>query len=163
MQATDFAIGDEKRHKTGRFTEKSASIQWTSIVVIITLLTGGLGAIVLWAADARIDQKYATDKDVQAVQKLVAEQVEIITSTVKQNTKTVRATAASVDGLTLVVLDLRIRDLDDEIIDLRRSRDRNPSSWSSQDERSLRDRLSALSDMQLQRNVLFQRALNSTP
>jgi len=145
-----------------KFSDQSAGGQWATLLTIMALLTGSFGGLVLWAADARIDQKYATDKDVRSVQAEVAAQVQIITETVQQNTRTVQATATSVDGLTLVVLDLRIRDLDDEIFDLQRDKIRGPGSWSDRDERGLRDRLSGLADLRIQRDRLFTRILEAT-
>jgi len=96
-----------------KFTDQSAGRQWSAIIGIIAVVFGGFGAAVWSAGDTIIDLKYATDEDVRAVQETVVQQFEAIQRTVELNTKTVRATSSSVDGLTLVVLDLRIRDLED--------------------------------------------------
>ena len=142
-----------------KFSEQRATVQWSTLAGIIAFITGSFGAIALWAADKKIDEKFATDEDVKAVQEQVVSQVELITKTVETNTKTVQATASSVDGLTLVVLDLRIRDLDEELIRLERAKEREPGAWSERDERNLRDREKALADLKLQRDTLFTRII----
>lgn len=163
LHLSEVTPGEERRTNTGKFTERSAGFQWAALVAIITILIGGLGAVVLWAADARIDQKYATDVDLYTVQSEMAAQVRLITESVNENTRTVRATTRSVDGLTLVVLDLRIRDLDDELIDLALEKQINLGSWSTRDDRSMRDREKTLTDLHVQRNRLFKRILEVVP
>ncbi len=144
-----------------KFTEKSAAVQWSTLAGIIAFLTGTFGAIMLWAADKKIDEKYATDEDVRMVQEQVVAQVEVITRTVETNTRTVQATASSVDGLTLVVLDLRIRDLEAEIVKLEHEKTDQPSRWSERDELNLRDRDKSLTDLKVQRDRIFTRILEA--
>ena len=144
-----------------KFTDQSAGRQWGIIFTIIGVLFGGFGAAVWSAGDTIIDLKYATDEDVKAVQETVVQQFEAIQATVQANTKTVRATSASVDGLTLVVLDLRIRDLEDDLIDLEAEKLRVGSSWTPRNERTIRDRDKALADLLIQRDRLFTRILDS--
>ena len=146
-----------------KFSDRSAKSQWTIIGVIASILFGGGGAAIVWAGDAALDLKYATDADVLAVQEQVQQQFESISDTVKANTATVQATANSVDGLTLVVLDLRIRDLDNEMIDMDRDRVANPTTWTDRDQRNLRDRQKALADLKIQRDRLFTRILENVP
>ncbi len=152
-----------KEQMNQKFTDKSAKSQWTIIGIISTVLFGGGGAMLLWAAEARIDETFATDADLLAVQETVSAQFKSISDTVEVNTATVKATANSVDGLTLVVLDLRIRDLDNEVIDLDRDQAANPDTWSDRDARNLRDRKKALSDLRIQRDRLFTRILENLP
>lgn len=142
-----------------RFSEQSSAVQWSALAAIITFLTGGFGAAVLWAADARINEKYATDEDVRAVQETTSNQVKRIEATVESNTKFVRQVGDSVDGLTLVVLDLRIEDLDAELIRLENEKRAAGSAWKSTDERDLRNKQKALDDLRLQRDRLFERIL----
>lgn len=144
-----------------KFTDQSAGKQWLILGAFITFLTGSAGAVMVWAADAFIDQKYATDVDVRAVQELVVKQFEAIQHTVEANTKTVQATASSVDGLTLVVLDLRIRDLEDDLIDLKAEKVRVGTGWTPRNERTIRDRDKALADLLIQRDRLFTRILEA--
>lgn len=144
-----------------KFTDRSAKSQLAIIGIITSIIFGGLGAAVWSAGDTVIDLKYATDKDVLAVQETVQQQFESISETVKANTATVQATANSVDGLTLVVLDLRIRDLDNELFESNRERTASPGSWSDRDERNLRDRTKALADLKVQRTRLFTRILEA--
>ncbi len=143
-----------------QFSEQSTGVQWGSIAAIIGLLFSGFGAT-LWAGgDLIIDQKYATDADVKAVQEQVVQQVEQIKGIVETNTRTVQATSASVDGLTLVVLDLRIRELQDVQFDLVSEKTNAGANWSNNDERELLDLRKALSDLNVQRDRLFQRILD---
>lgn len=145
-----------------KFTELSQGIQWSSLAGIVAFLTGAFGSIMLWAADSKIDEKYATDADVKAVQEQVVAQVEVITTTVQQNTRTVQATASSVDGLTMVVLDLRIRDIQEEIVLLEHEKTDNPNRWSDRDELNLRDRDKSLTDLKVQRDRIFSRVLEAS-
>ncbi len=143
-----------------KFTDQSAGRQWGIIVTIIGVVFGGLGAAVWSAGDTVIDLKYATDEDVKAVQETVVQQFEAIQATVQANTKTVAATSSSVDGLTLVVLDLRIRDLEDDLIDLESEKLNAGDNWTARDERTMRDRDKALADLKVQRDRLFTRILD---
>lgn len=144
-----------------KFTDQSAGKQWSAIIGIIAVVFGGFGAAVWSAGDAIIDLKYATDADVRAVQETVVQQFEAIQRTVQLNTKTVQATSASVDGLTLVVLDLRIRDLEDDLIDLESEKIGAGANWTARNERTMRDRDKALADLKVQRDRLFTRILDT--
>ena len=140
-----------------KLSEHGAGAQIGIILAIMTFLFGVGGSFVLWAADAKIDQKYATDADLLAVQLEVVAEVEKITTTVTENTTTVRATANSVDGLTLVVLGLQMSDLEGEIAALEADKRNQGAGWNERDERNLRDRQRALSDLELQRTALLNR------
>lgn len=142
-----------------KFSEHSAGIQLTQIIGVMTFLLGVGGSFMLWAADAKIDEKYATDADLLAVQEVVQAQVETITTSVTENTTTVRATASSVDGLTLVVLGLQIEDLEGEIVNLEAEKRQEAAAWSERDESDLRSKQRALSDLGAQRQILMQRIL----
>jgi len=144
-----------------KFTDQSAGRQWGIIITIIGVVFGGFGAAVWSAGDTVIDLKYATDADVKAVQETVVQQFEAIQQTVQANTKTVAATSSSVDGLTLVVLDLRIRDLEDDLIDLEAEKINAGANWTARNERTMRDRDKALSDLKVQRDLLFTRILSA--
>ncbi len=144
-----------------KFTDQSAGKQWSAIIGIIAVVFGGFGAAVWSAGDTIIDLKYATDEDVKAVQETVVQQFQAIQRTVQANTATVKATSSSVDGLTLVVLDLRIRDLEDDLIDLEAEKINSGANWTARDERSMRDRDKALADLKVQRDRLFTRILDS--
>ncbi len=146
-----------------KFTDRSAKSQLAIIGIIVSIIFGGLGAAVWSAGDQLIDLKYATDADVLAVQEQVQQQFESISRTVQANTATVKATANSVDGLTLVVLDLRIRDLDNEVFESNRERVASPGAWTDRDQRTLRERESALADLRIQRDRLFTRILENIP
>lgn len=144
-----------------KFTEQSALKQWSAILGIIAVVFGGFGAAVWSAGDTVIDLKYATDEDVKAVQETVVQQFDAIQRTVQLNTATVKATSSSVDGLTLVVLDLRIRDLEDDLIDLESEKINAGANWTARNERTMRDRDKALADLKVQRDRLFTRILDS--
>jgi hypothetical protein len=144
-----------------KFTDQSAGRQWSAIIGIIAVVFGGFGAAVWSAGDTIIDLKYATDEDVRAVQETVVQQFDAIQRTVQANTATVKATSSSVDGLTLVVLDLRIRDLEDDLIDLESEKINAGDNWTARNERTMRDRDKALADLKVQRDRLFTRILDS--
>lgn len=142
-----------------QFSEQTSGAQWGTIATIIGLLFGGAGAAVWAAGDLIIDQKYATDADVKAVQEQVVQQVQQIKDTVELNTRTVQATSHSVDGLTLVVLDLRIRELQDVEFDMESEKTNAGSNWTTDDNRELLQLKKSLSDLNVQRDRLFQRIL----
>ena len=144
-----------------KFTDQTAGKQWSAIIGIIAVVFGGFGAAVWSAGDTVIDLKYATDEDVKAVQETVVQQFTAIQQTVQANTKTVQATSSSVDGLTLVVLDLRIRDLEDDLIDLEAEKINSGANWTARNERTMRDRDKALADLKVQRDRLFTRILDT--
>ena len=140
-----------------KFSEASTVSQISQILGLVAVFFTIFGAAFYALADQQIDAKYATDADLLAVQETVQMQVETITTTVTENTKVVRATSNSVDGLALVVLGLQISDLDDDIIDLEAEKRKEAAAWSERDERGLRDRQRALSDLELQRTTLLER------
>ncbi len=142
-----------------KFSDHSAGIQITQILGVMTFMLGVGGSFMLWAADAKIDEKYATDADLLAVQETVSAQVERITTSVTENTTTVRATASSVDGLTLVVLGLQISDLESAIVNLEAEKRREAAAWNERDENDLRAKQRALNDLGAQRQILMQRIL----
>ena len=140
-----------------KFSEASTVSQISQILGLVAVFMTLFGAALFALADQQIDQKYATDADLLAVQTTVQMQVETITTTVQENTKTVRATSNSVDGLALVVLGLQISDLDDDIIDLEAEKRADGAAWNERDERNLRDRQRALADLEIQRTMLLER------
>jgi hypothetical protein len=144
-----------------KFSEQSTGVQWGTLATIIALLFGGFGAAIWAAGDNIIDQKYASDFDLKAVQEQFAQQFEAFQKTVEQNTSTLKSTAASVDGLTLVVLDLRIRDLEGIKFDLESDKTNAGANWNSGDERELVGLRKSLSDLNTQRDRLFERVLSA--
>jgi hypothetical protein len=143
-----------------KFSEASTVSQLSQILGLVAVMFTLFGAA-LWAlADDQIDKKYATDADVLAVQETVQAQVTVITTSVQENTKVVRATANSVDGLALVVLGLQITDLEDTIINLEEEKRKEAAGWNERDERNLRDKQRALSSLEIQRTALLERLVN---
>ncbi len=140
-----------------KFSEASTVSQISQILGLVAVFMTLFGAALFALADQQIDKKYATDEDLLAVQQTVQTQVETITTTVTENTKVVRATSNSIDGLALVVLGLQISDLDDDLIDLEAEKRAEAAAWSERDERNLRDRQRALADLELQRTTLLAR------
>lgn len=142
-----------------KFSEHSGGIQLAQILGIMTLFFGVGGSFMLWAADQAIDDKYATDEDLLAVQTTTNEAVFEIKTAVEANTATVKQTARSVDGLVLSLLDVRINDAEDEIAALEADKREASAAWNERDERNLRDRQKALSDLTVQREALFARLI----
>ncbi len=140
-----------------KFSEASTVSQISQILGLVAVFMTIFGAALFALADQQIDQKYATDEDLLAVQEQVVAQVETITTTVQENTKTVRATSNSVDGLALVVLGLQLTDLEDEIVALEAEKRNEGAGWNERDERNLRDRQRALSSLEIQRTALLER------
>lgn len=146
-----------------KFSEASFLSQLGQIFAVVGGFMTLFGAA-LWAlADQQIDEKYATDEDLQAVQETVAAQVTRIEETVTENTTTVRATASSVEALALAVLGLQISDLEEEISQLEADKRREGAAWNERDERNLRDRQRALDDLNRQRSALLDRLVAGDP
>lgn len=146
-----------------KFSEASTVSQISQILGLVAVFMTLFGAALFALADQQIDEKYATDEDLQAVQVTVAAQVTRIEETVTTNTKTVQATATSVDALVLSVLGLQISDLEEEIVDLERQKRADAAGWNERDETHLRDRQRSLADLELQRNALLQRLTAGPP
>lgn len=144
-----------------KFSEQSTGVQWGTIATIIGLLFGGLGATIWAAGDNIIDQKYASDNDLKAVQEQFVQQFNAALATIEQNTATVKSTAASVDGLTLVVLDLRIGDLENIKFELESEKTNAGANWNTGDERELVGLRKSLGDLNTQRDRLFERILSN--
>ncbi len=140
-----------------KFSEASTVSQMSQILGLVAVFFTIFGAAFYALADQQIDKKYATDEDLLAVQETVELQVETITTSVQENTKVVRATSNSVDGLALVVLGLQVSDLEDEIVALEAEKREEAAGWNERDERNLRDRQRALSSLEIQRTALLER------
>lgn len=140
-----------------KFSEASTVSQMSQLLGLVAVFMTIFGAAFIALADQQIDQKYATDEDLAAVQAQVVIQVETITKTVQENTKVVRATSNSVDGLALVVIGLQVSDLEDTIINLEAEKRKEAAAWNERDERNLRDRQRALSSLEIQRTALLER------
>ena len=105
-----------------KFSEASTISQISQILGLVVVMMTIFGTAFVALADQRINEKYATDEDLRAVQETVEAQVTRIEETVTTNTTTVRATADSVDALVLSVLGLQISDLEEEIVELEREK-----------------------------------------
>ena len=140
-----------------KFSEASTVSQMSQILGLVAVFFTIFGAAFFALADQQIDKKYATDEDLLAVQQTVELQVETITTSVQENTKVVRATSNSVDGLALVVLGLQMTDLEDTIVALEAEKRKEAAAWNERDERNLRDRQRALSSLEIQRTALLER------
>ena len=144
-------------------THQSFAKQLSTLLGLIAVFVTVFGGIALWAADGAIDQKYATDADVKAVQKTVEASVSRIEETVSANTKAVGHTSSSVDGLALVVMDLQIDKLEKEIRAIEREKRQEAAAWNERDEGGLRDKQRALADLNTQREILFDRLIANRP
>lgn len=148
---------------TGKLSEQSGARQIASILGIVALCVTIFGGITIWAADSAIDQKYATDADVKAVQETTEAAVVRVEAAVNTNTTAVKATSSSVDGLTLVVMDLQIDKTEGEIRALEREKRTEAAAWNERDEDGLRDKQKALADLSTQREILFARLIANQP
>lgn len=147
-------------HEPKKFSDLSA---WKQILQLIAMgLAAGLPvmAVLAWAADQRINEKYATDQDLAAVQEQVTRSVEELKSESAANTSALKQTARSVDSLTLTVIDLQIRELSDDIERLMRERRADGNDWTTAQAARLREKERALADLEAQRKVLFQRLIS---
>jgi hypothetical protein len=119
-----------------------------------------VGGTILWAADVRIDEKYATDEDLKAVQENLYIQIDGLADKVERNTDASTKTARSVDALTLSILDIQIADLEADIHQLEREKRQQGAAWVESEERALREAQRRLDDLQAQRAILFQRVIS---
>lgn len=144
-----------------KFSEQTLLGQLGTLLALVAGFMTLFGAAFLALADQEIDKKYATDEDLLAVQTTVSEEVSTIKDTVEANTRTVQSTASSVDGLTLVVMDLQIDKIEGEIRGLEAEKRAEAAAWSERDEDQLRDKQKALADLNTQREILFTRLIAS--
>jgi hypothetical protein len=142
-----------------KITEQSAVGQVASFGGLITAVIFPIVLALAWFGDTIADTKYATDEDVLAVQQQVAQDVQIIKVAVEANTATVGATGKAVDGLTMVVLDLQIGELEAEIVELEAEKREDAAGWSERDETDLRGKQRALQSLDTQRTAAINRVL----
>jgi len=140
-----------------KITEQSAIGQVASFTGIISAVLLPLFGAAIWAGDMAADSKYATDADVLAVQTEVKDQVDEMKTLVEANTAAVSDTAKSVDGLTLVVIDLQIGELEANIIQLEAIKREEGAGWNEREETDLRNKQRALDNLDAQRAALFTR------
>lgn len=145
-----------------KFNERSAIGQLAALAGIITALGIPIGGALLWAGDTIVDQKYATDADLASVQQVMTEQILDLKGAVETNTGAMAATGKSVDGLTLVVLDLQIDKIEAAIRADEREKRGQGAGWSEREEDTLRDKQKALADLTMQRGILFARVINGS-
>ena len=146
-----------------KFTETTALKQLATVAAMIGALITTFGGLALWAADNKIDEKYATDADLKAVQVEVSKEIGELKTVVRENTMTVGHTVKSVDSLTLVVLNLQIEKIEDAISELEREKRTEAANWNEREEKDLRDNQRALADLEVQRRALFARLINGPP
>jgi len=142
-----------------KLSEQSLLAQLSTVLGFVAICVTLFGAITLRAADSKIDEKYATDADLASVQAVVTEQIDGLTTVVTTNTDTSNATARSVDGLTLVVLDLQRKEIAAEVFRLEAAKREQAANWNQTEEGQLRDAQQALQDLNTQRAVLFARVM----
>ena len=135
------------------------------LAILVGMLAGTgipIGGTLLWAADVRINEKYATDEDLKAVQENLNIQIEALAETVESNTEASSHTARSVDALTLSILDIQIAQLEAQIHQLEVEKRSQGATWVESEERALRESQRRLTDLQAQRAILFQRVISPT-
>ena len=143
-----------------KITDQTAAGQFFSFGGMIVAVVFPLIAALAWFGDTVADTKYATDEDVLAVQQQVAQDVQTIKVAVEANTATVAVTGKAVDGLTMVVLDLQIGELEAEIVELEADKRDDAAAWSERDETDLRGKQRALASLDTQRTAAINRVLN---
>lgn len=143
-----------------KLSEQSLLGQLTTVLGFIALCVTLFGTIALRAADQTIDDKYATDVDLLAVQETVTAQVERIELAVSSNSTRIEATTRSVDGLTLTLLDLQRKELAAEVFRLEAEKRSQSANWNQTEEAELRDTQQALQDLNTQRAALFARVMS---
>ena len=148
---------------TQKLSEQSGAKQLASVLGIVAVFVSLFGAGFLALADQTIDRKYATDDDLKAVQETTEAGIERIETAVNTNTKAVRVTSSSVDGLTLVVMDLQIDKLEGQIRADEREKRAEAAAWNERDEDGLRGKQKALADLSTQRELLFARLIANQP
>lgn len=139
-----------------KITEQTFIGQLSSVLSLVTLVVGLFGGLVLLAADTAIDEKYASDADLQSVQRQFSKQVNALTETVNRNTKVTSETSKSVQALALTMVTIQIQNLEVTIKELEGERDIQGGAWSAAAEKTLRGLQRTLQDFELQRRHLFQ-------
>jgi hypothetical protein len=145
-----------------KFTEQSTMGQFGVILGLIAMMTTLFGGVALLAADQAIDQKYATDSDVKAVQEQFAHQVGALSSSVNENTKVSREMSRSVHALTLTMVTIQIRDLEQTVRQLKSEKVAQGVQWSTAAERTLSDMQRTVMDLGVQRQRLIQNPIGDS-
>lgn len=126
-------------------------------------MIGPLFVVLIYAADQRLDEKYATDKALEATRNEFTEMATDIRRVVYDNTEKMEAVTHSVDGLTMAVLDMQIAKLEARIAMLKRSKarreHRGDNGWTRHDEAGLTEKKYQLADFVSQRGRVFQRVI----
>lgn len=147
-------------HQPKKFSELTPWQQLWRSLAILGLSGSAITGALLWAADKKLDEKYATDSDLATVQEQVSEAVDQLKTATTRNTQALEAVAESTDSLTLAVIDIQIREVAAQIEYLEREKRRRGDQWDTHDAERLRDRVRTLADLEAQRAILFQRLLS---
>lgn len=143
--------------------ERSWLGQLASIATICTILISPLFMVLIYAADQRFDEKYATDKALEVTRKEFTEMATDIRRVVYANTEKMETVTHSVDGLTLAVLDMQIAKLEARISMLERIKvrkeHRGNNGWTRHDAEGLYEKKYQLADLVSQRSRVFQRVI----
>lgn len=123
--------------------EVNRGIQIGTIIAVASLVFGGGGSAVLWAADQRYEKKGELQDDIDGLSKAV-----------QANSASQEAQSRSVDALLLQILDMRIEDLEAEIRTLEAQDDLTPIEADH-----LSDARKALADAKTERANTFERVL----
>lgn len=139
-----------------RLTEQSIVGQITSILGMISAIVALFGGAMIVIADSAIDNKYATDRDLQHTQRQFSTNVEALSEIVQKNTQVSKQTSAAVESLALSMVTIQIRQLEPMIVNLEQHKAAEGHNWSPAEEAMLRGMHRTIAELEAERARLLR-------
>lgn len=136
-----------------KLSEQSAISQFFSILAMVGISGSVVLSTLLWAADVRINQKYATDEDLENIKITVNGKLDDLETAVTGNTETIKDFSTSINTVMLGVITLQISDIERIISDL----EIRQNSWNATESATYREKKRELRDLTAQRDRLISR------
>lgn len=142
-----------------KLSELSPFRQLFTVIAVCAALGVPVWAVLVMAADAKINSKYATDADMETLESELSREVANLAESVDRNTTQVRDTLEAVDSFGLMVMDVQIVNIEETLARL----DRKDGALSQEEEALYREKQRALEDMERRRQQLYDKVLNRPP
>lgn len=136
-----------------KLSEQGPIGQFFSVLAMIGISGSVVLSGLLWAADVRINQKYATDQDLANIKTTVNKKLGDLENAVRTNTDAIQEIPKSINTLMLGVITLQISDIERVISEM----EQRQNSWTSTDAATFREKKRALRDLNTQRDSLISR------
>lgn len=139
-----------------KFSDLSVGRQFLTILAFMGVSGSGIMTAFLWAADHKINEKYATDADLRMVQQHMHQEMKSIKRVLEANTLSVTSLSSSVESLGLTVTDLQVSKVEADIAQLAAK-----VGLSSHERKYLKSLQNRLNNLRVQRDALFRRSIRT--